>query len=189
MGNLVSREAVGLRKWFDHEASELKSHLARLGYETLDVAWSTNTMTRLAIPSLLQLEQVGEEGPLEYGNEGSIHRLIRGENFTADALKSAGFTYHHVESGWETGKCIDPDQCHEGPFLDEMFFKLYDNSILGSWLEESRGSYFREGAIHPSNRWRGCNLISEMETTISCSPTSLLLLRMTLMWSMKRAPW
>lgn len=137
-------------RWFGHDTSKLRRNLESVDFEIVD-GWSSNTFTVLAIPSMLELRQVGVPGRVDYGNAGSLMNVMRGESLTSNSLRNAGFTYHHIEGGWDADTCVHVDKCYESPFWDEMMFKLFEHSLFGSWLTETKGTYMREGTFNTLN--------------------------------------
>ena len=127
---------------FEHDASGLRSTLTDQGYEVADVAWSQHTFTGLAIPSILELKPVANAGSTRpWGNRLSTYRLLRGDNLVAFSLRSAGYEYVHVESGWDAGACGKVDVCVRTQWLDEITWNLLAPSVLGRWLVSTHGSF------------------------------------------------
>ncbi len=127
---------------FEHDAYGLRSTLTDQGYEVADVAWSQHTFTGLAIPSILELKPVADAGPTSpWGNRLSTYELLRGDNLVAFSLRSAGYEYFHIESGWDASACGNVDVCVKTQWLDEVTWNLLLPSILGRWLVSNYGSY------------------------------------------------
>jgi len=127
---------------FGHDAGVLRSTLIDQGYEVAEVAWSQLTFTGLAIPSILELKPIVDAGPTEpWGNRLSTYQLLRGDNLVAFSLRSAGYEYLHIESGWDASACGNVDVCLSTQWLDEITWNLLVPSVLGRWLVSSYGSY------------------------------------------------
>ncbi len=127
---------------FDHDASALRSTLSDQGYEVAKIAWSQHTFTGLAIPSILELKPVVDAGPTDpWGNRLSTYQLLRGDNLVAFSLRSAGYEYFHIESGWDASTCGNVDVCLRTQWLDEIMWNLLVPSVFGRWLVSTYGSY------------------------------------------------
>ena len=127
---------------FEHDTSALRSTLTDQGYEVAEVAWSQHTFTGLAIPSILELKPVVDAGPTgPWGNRLSTYELLRGDNLVAFSLRSAGYEYVHIESGWDASACGNVDVCLRSHWLDEIAWNLLVPSVLGRWLVSNYGSY------------------------------------------------
>ena len=127
---------------FEHDAGALRSTLSDQGYEVAQVAWAQHTYTGLAIPSILELKPVVDAGPTDFwGNRLSTYQLLRGDNLVAFSLRSAGYEYFHVESGWDASACGSVDVCLRAPWLDEITWNLLAPSVLGRWLASTYGSF------------------------------------------------
>lgn len=136
------------RDWFGHDSGEMVSHLEALEFQVFETAWTQHTFTGLAVPSMLELQPIAEPGPTSYGNRTSTFNIMRGDSLVADALRSADFTYTHVEGGWDGDVCGDVDRCLGGPLFDEKMILLLGSSLFGSWLEESGRSYIVDGTFN-----------------------------------------
>ena len=127
--------------WFGHNPSPLVRSLLKAGFEVENVAWSHNTYTGLAVPSILQLEQVADASPKgAWGNRRTSYDITGGNNFVARSLQNAGFSHTHIESGWDGGACKQADMCLRATWLDEATWNLLRPSALGSLLESRYGS-------------------------------------------------
>jgi hypothetical protein len=94
------------------------------------------------VPSLLELRQVVEAGdkPI-WGNLSSLYHLIGGESFAASTLRSAGFEYTHVESGWEAMECRQTvDVCLEQHWLNAKTWQVLEPSLLSDWVTSRYGN-------------------------------------------------
>lgn len=128
--------------WFGHDTSELDVELADRGFSTPRVAWSHHTFTRLAIPSVLELQPIAEPGPTGgWGNHTSTYRIIGGESFVASAFRSAGYTHTHIDSGWNGGACGTADVCLPNHPIDEALWKMLRPSVIGEWMASSLRSH------------------------------------------------
>lgn len=127
--------------WFGHDASLLEQSLRNAGFEVSDVSWSHNTYTGLALPSILQLDQVADDSPKgEWGNRRERYEIIGGENFVAGTLRNAGFNYIHVEGGWNGASCMEVDVCLESSWLNEANWNLLSSSLASNFIESEFGS-------------------------------------------------
>lgn len=127
--------------WFQHDTSRVRGELEGLGYQVADVAWSQHTFSALAVPSILELQPVAEPGPTgQFGNRLSVYRIMRGESLVAESLRSAGFEYTHVESGWIGSSCGDVDRCLRSAWIDGTVWELFRPSFLGGWMVSRLGS-------------------------------------------------
>lgn len=122
--------------WFDHDTGYLISELTSAGFRVEENAWSHNTFTGLAVPGLLELKPIVNAGPTgAWGNRRSTYDLIRGDSLVATSLKSAGFEYTHVESGWDGAHCgANVDTCLQAPWVNEVTWKLLEPSVLRWFL-------------------------------------------------------
>ncbi len=129
------------REWFDHDTAPLETALTSSGFTVAPVSWSHNTYTGLAVPSILQLQQVADDSPKgTWGNRRTSHQIIGGESFVAGTLQNAGFQYIHVESGWDGGACRQVDVCLESFWLDEANWSLLAPSLFAGTLQDQFGS-------------------------------------------------
>lgn len=127
--------------WFGHESRRLESVLEQNQFTTESVAWSHNTFTSLALPSLLELRQVVDTGARNtWSNQKSNYDILRGNSFTVEALISAGFEYTHIESGWNGDACGMADHCLRASWPDEAAWQLLSTGAFFSLLEDRWGS-------------------------------------------------
>jgi len=135
--------------WFGHNTDELVSALSGRGLTVETSGWSHNTFTGLAIPGLLELQQIVDPGPSgNWGNRRSTFDLIRGDNLVATSLQTAGFRYTHIESGWDGAHCgTNPDVCLKAPWFNEMSWKLFETSIIRPWLLSRYGNISVPGSL------------------------------------------
>ena len=128
--------------WFSHDTIEFQQDLRELGFTVETAGWSQHTFTGLAVPSLLELQPVAEAGPKgNWGNHLSVYGIIRGDNFVANSLRSAGYQYTHVESGWDGGSCGPVDTCLGSTWLDEVMWELLRPSVAANLLVQRYGHH------------------------------------------------
>lgn len=134
---------------FGHEVDTLRGRLSSIGYTVPSMAWSPYMTTRFSIPALMEVRPVVDiESDASWLSTHNLFRIVGGESLVAAALRSAGFAYTHIESGWTGGRCISVDICVPGPMIDEVTFHLLSPSILGHWMRSEFGSWFVASAIH-----------------------------------------
>jgi hypothetical protein len=131
------------RDWFGHDTTDLASALTTHGFVVQDTGWSHNTFTGLAVPGLLELKPIVEAGETRpWGNRRSTYELVRGESLVAASLQFAGFSYTHIESGWEGAHCGDAvDTCMPAPWFRETSWSLLESSLLREWLLDRYGNF------------------------------------------------
>lgn len=128
--------------WFSHDTTMVQQQLGELGFTVETVGLSQHTFTGLAVPSLLELRPVAEAGPKgNWGNHLSVYEIVRGDNLVANSLRSAGYHYTHVESGWDGGSCGPVDTCLRSTWLDEVVWELLRPSVVSSLLEQRYGHF------------------------------------------------
>lgn len=136
------------QNWFQHDIEPIKHVLNRAGLEVATSAWSHNTFSNLAMPTMLQLSQVLDESSSSaWGNRKSNYSITRGENFVADTLRNAGFKYTHIESGWNGAVCGEVDVCLHSTWLDEANWNLLQRSAFGPYLVSEHGSHLVGGTL------------------------------------------
>jgi hypothetical protein len=129
-------------QFYGHDLDPLLEVLEDHDYQTPRVSWSHNTFTSLAIPSMVELIQVVEPtGIDEWQNQKDNYGSARGSNFTVEALRSAGFRYTHIESGWNGDECGSPDSCLETSWMDEANWQLLKPAVFNQWLGATMGSH------------------------------------------------
>jgi hypothetical protein len=140
-------------EWHGHDPTLLLDELTENDFVVPQAAWSQLTFTALSVPSILELQPVAQEGPLPpWGNQSSANRIIRGDNFVASALRSAGFGYTHIESGSDPlscGKMVD--HCVESPWIDETAWELLETTVAARWMEDNLGFYSVAGTLQAAN--------------------------------------
>lgn len=128
-------------QWFAHDVGPLRQGLIEAGFQVPEVSWSHNTFTGLAVPSILQLDQITDDSPKgRWGNRQSSYEIIGGDSLVSGTLQNAGFEYTHIEGGWDGGACRQVDTCLASSWLDEANWNLLSTSILRDPLAESYGS-------------------------------------------------
>lgn len=142
--------------WFGHDSAPLERSLKEADFLIPRVSWSHNTFTSLAVPSLLQLDQV-IDGAMkrEGGNRRPAYEIVGGNNVVAKTLQKAGFEYNHIESGWNGAKCQEVDVCHESIWLDEANWALLAPSLFSHFLEERYGSMSVVNTMRSVDHLRG----------------------------------
>ena len=140
-------------EWQDHDTSLLIETLSGLDYEIPNAAWSQMTFTALSVPSMLELQPVVSEGPLEpWGNLSSANRIIRGDNLVATTLQNAGFTYTHIESGADPLACGGMvDSCADSTWIDEPVWELLHTTVVARWMEQNLGFYSVAGSVNSAD--------------------------------------
>ena len=135
-------------EWFGHDPSDIEAHLTGLGYEVIETGWTQFTFTGLSVPSMLELQPIAAPGPTSYRNRSSVFRIMRGDSLVASSLRDAGFTYFHVEGGWDGSSCGFSDRCLSAPWFDETMWLLLGTSPFANWLTERDGSFYVPGTLH-----------------------------------------
>ncbi len=133
-------------KWFDHQPHDLVGALESQGFVVEANAWSRHTFTSLSVASILELASVVDDGPVEpWGNRSTLWRILRGDNVTSEALKTAGFAYTHIESNWDGSSCGPAvDRCIQSPWVDERVWRLLGSTIAEPWARH----YNYAGTLH-----------------------------------------
>ncbi len=136
-------------EWFGHDTGPLRQGLARAGFQVPEVSWSHNTFTGLAVPSILQLDQVADDSSKgRWGNRQTSYEIIGGDSLVAGTLQNAGFEYIHIEGGWDGGACRQVDKCLASSWLDEANWNLLSTSILADAIVERYGSMAAANTIY-----------------------------------------
>lgn len=129
-------------EWFEHDTADLRTAMLAREIVVPEAGWSQHTFTGLAVASILELQPVAEPGPTgRWGNRLSSYQIIRGDSLVSATLRSAGYEYTHVESGWDASSCGSVDRCMESPFVDEIFWEFLRPTVLGSWMVSTYGSF------------------------------------------------
>lgn len=148
--------------WVGHDTASLRADLGQLGFVTPTMAWSHHTFTRLAVPSILELQPVAEPGPKQgWSNFSSTYRITRGDSFVAHVLTSAGFHYTHIESGWDGDVCGDVDTCLRSPWIDESTWHLLRPTVGGDALEATLRAFSVEGTRQTMDHLEALNLFGD----------------------------
>jgi hypothetical protein len=135
-------------RWLEHDPEPLTTRLVDLGYTVLPNAFSQHTYTGLAIPSMLELQPITTpELSRPWGNRRTKYAIIRGDNLVALTLGSAGYTYTHLENGWDGGVCGRVDVCIHGPLLKELTWEFLMPTVIGQWMVERHGAYSLNSTI------------------------------------------
>lgn len=130
------------RDWFGHDVAPLEDNLTALGYQVPEIAWSQHPNTGFSIPALMELTPVIDtESNDPWGNLSNLSRIIGGDNLVSHTLRSAGYTYTHIESGWHQGTCHDVDVCVGVSWMDETTWHLIEPSIAGRAIVDAQGSW------------------------------------------------
>ena len=142
------------KEWQGHDTSFLINELSNLDFEIPNAAWSQLTFTALSVPSMLELQPVVAEGPIEpWGNVSSANRIMRGDSLVASTLKTAGFTYTHIEGGADPLACGDKvDHCEESSWIDESVWELLRTTVVARWMEDNLGFYSVAGTLNAANK-------------------------------------
>jgi hypothetical protein len=148
--------------WFGHDTSVLEQVLRSAGFEVPDVSWSHNTYTGLALPSILQVDQIADESPKgEWGNRRERYEIIGGKNFVVGTLRNAGFQYTHVEGGWNGASCIEVDVCLDSTWLNEANWNLLSSSLANDFLVSELGSIAVGNTLRVVDHLRGLNVFGD----------------------------
>lgn len=135
--------------WFGHNTELLRRGLTEAGFQVPKVSWSHNTFTGLAVPSILQLDQVADDSPKgSWGNRQTNYEIIGGESFVVETLRRAGFQYIHIEGGWNGAACTTVDVCLKSSWLGEANWNLLATSIFADAMVERYGSMPAANTIH-----------------------------------------
>ncbi|HET7846521.1 MAG TPA: sulfatase-like hydrolase/transferase, partial [Acidimicrobiia bacterium] len=137
-------------EWQGHDTSPLVDTLSDLDFDVPNAAWSQLTFTALSVPSMLELQPVVGEGPIEpWGNVSSANRIIRGDNLVANTLRNAGFAYTHIESGADPLACGGMvESCAESTWIDEPVWELLNTTVVARWMEKNLGFYSVAGTLN-----------------------------------------
>ncbi|HUG08917.1 MAG TPA: hypothetical protein VMP13_08500, partial [Acidimicrobiia bacterium] len=141
------------RHRFGHQPTELVANLTANGFVVEEVAWSQFTRSALTVGSLMELQPVVEDDPpAPDGTLLPLYEIIRGDNLVAASLRSAGYEYHHIESGWDGGTCGPVDVCIPGPQIDETVWNLGVFSAARDWIARTHGNHFVAGSLNTVER-------------------------------------
>jgi hypothetical protein len=137
-----------VRELFGYEDPALVADLDRVGFETLETAFSPYSTTHLTLSSLLELDYVAKTRPSTTTEDGrTLARVMSGDNFLVGLLAENGYRVTMVEPGWHMSTCGDPiDVCVPAPFIDEGVGVVLSQSLLWSLIEPSVGSAFTQGS-------------------------------------------
>lgn len=127
---------------YDHDTTSLVATLDRAGFTTPEVAWSQHANTSLSVSAMMELGPVVDtQADVDWGNSRNLHHIIGGESLVASALRSAGFHYTHIDSGWHLGSCSDVDSCIAPSWINETTWNMLESSIIGGLLLDRYGSW------------------------------------------------
>jgi hypothetical protein len=137
-----------VRELFGYEDPELIEDLDRLGFRTVETAFSPYSMTHLTLSSFLELDYVAKTRPSTTTEDGrTLAQVMSGDNFLVALLAENGYRITMVEPGWHMSTCGDPiDVCVPAPFVDEGVGVVLSQSLLWSLIEPSVGSAFTQGS-------------------------------------------
>ncbi len=128
-------------QWFGHDTEPLRQGLTEAGFLVPEVSWSHNTFTGLAVPSILQLDQITDDSPKgSWGNRQTSYEIIGGDSLVTGTLQNAGFEYIHIEGGWDGGACRHGGTCLTSSWLDEANWNLLSTGLLRDPLADNYGS-------------------------------------------------
>jgi hypothetical protein len=110
---------------------------------------SNYTLTHLSLASFFEMDYpVGEGEVVEVSDFEVLLDIIRGENHLVQTLRSQGYRFVMVESGWSGSQCSgSADVCVESSWPDEATSTAIRSSLLRRWsgrLEDA----FASGNIH-----------------------------------------
>jgi hypothetical protein len=129
--------AIG-KSWFGHDSSDLRNSLERRNFQVETAAWGRHTYTPLSIASIVQIQNTVRAGPTKPSmNWSSLYQITRGNNLVANTLRSAGFDYTHIESGWDGTSCGPRvDHCAEAPWIDEQAWQVIAPTAFADSLQD-----------------------------------------------------
>jgi hypothetical protein len=136
--------------WLGHDMQPLIDSLDSHGFVTPGSAWSQLTFTQLAVPSILELRPIAVEGPLPpWENLSSVHDVLGGDSVVANALRSSGFRYTHVESGLSGMECgPNVDHCVKAAWVDEVVWLVTEKSVAAHPMQDRWGYYSTPSTLH-----------------------------------------
>lgn len=116
--------------------------------------WASYPVSVASVASMLEMGHVLEEGAVLDGHlRSELAGMMAGDNRAVRFLRDAGYRTTLVESGWSRSFCGgEIDLCIDSRFLDEGTFEILRQSIIGRWLESTKGSALTIGAEH-SMEW------------------------------------
>jgi hypothetical protein len=137
-----------LQSWGSNQFETFSDDLVRLGFNVVDNARSSYSMTYASLASALEMQYLVDAGDKADANlRGRLYPVTQGSNETVRILKGMGYRYVHVESGWGGTRCGDQvDFCASASMLDETMWGLLERTALAGVLEESFGHPFTVGS-------------------------------------------
>jgi hypothetical protein len=137
-----------VRELFGYEDNALIEDLDRLGFRTVETAFSPYSMTHLTLSSFLELDYVAKTRPSTTTEDGrTLAQVIGGDNFLVELLADNGYRITMVEPGWHMSTCGESiDVCVPAPFVDEGVGVVLSQSLLWSLIEPSVGGAFTQGS-------------------------------------------
>jgi hypothetical protein len=139
-----------LRTIYGFDNDVFYQHLNEQGFEVVEDARVSYTMTYASIASMLSMDYVVPVGAAVNGNlREDLYRRLGGDNAFVELVKQAGYRYIHVESGWSGTQCgANVDQCIGAHAIDEEVSLLLERTIFGRFVAEQLGHSFSIGALH-----------------------------------------
>lgn len=134
---------------YGHDTGPFVDDLISAGMTVPDAAWSTATTTYVSIPEMLNMQPFLPDGVVAVGADYEVsYDIMGGNNLLASSLKSAGYDYTHIESGWEGTRCGPAvDTCVIAPWLDSTAWELWYPTMFGGALESAIGHPYSHGAL------------------------------------------
>ena len=116
---------------------------------TIPEAWASYPLTHYSIPSMLEMGYLAEGGTYTSPAAASeLHRIIGGSNRFISVLKSSGYRFTMVESGWGGSRCGEQvDVCVGAPLYDDALSAIGTSSALASRLLDQYGHGFTQGSL------------------------------------------
>lgn len=120
-----------------YDSHDFREELEADGLTVPDLAWSSATTTFISVSEMLEMRGLlGDGSVVTPATDRALYDIMSGDNRFVATLKGAGFTYTHLESGWEGTECGPAvDRCSHAPWLDATAWELWRPTIAGPWLE------------------------------------------------------
>ncbi len=130
LGSRSTLEDFGLNP--DQYSDEM---LRDLGVVRVENVNSNYTLTHLSLASFFEMEYPVGEGAVVGGSDLEVLLdIIRGENHLVETLKSQGYRFVMVESGWSGVQCSGAvDDCVESTWPGEATSTAIKTSLLRHW--------------------------------------------------------
>lgn len=139
-GSIGMESAVGL------PGTDVASALESREFLVPKASWSSYWATDLAVPSLLEMDYIGEGTNLSNATTEALHDVIGGENATVDFLQGNGYELVMIESGWAGSECgVEFDRCTESAFLDDLVFMTLWDGLWGGPVLNGNGHAYTAG--------------------------------------------